>query len=138
MSNSLSNRFNNYNKNLKQWINFLGLPEFEPKRSEIESVLVLEKDEIQKLSSIQIFEYAFMLSQYSLFLQQKSNECQAFLNWACEEENLSEADRTTLRTWVKNIRVRLDRIFYLSKKIDTMIQCLSNIGRSIQGKERTT
>lgn len=130
MSDNLKHSYQKYKDSMAEWIKFLGLPKTEPERSEVENILILSQEELRILPQRRIFEYAFMLSQYALFLQQKTNECQSFLGWS--QNNIGQfvgEDRSKLQMWTKNIKLRLTQILYLSKKIETMIQCLSNLGR---------
>jgi len=127
----LSQDYENYKTQLEKWEAFLGLPKYEPERSEIESILQLKNEDLQAISSIQIAEYAFMLSQYAFFLQQKTNECKSFLDWARgNEKRLTNIeDKSKMASWVKEVKMRESRVAYLTRRVEMMVQCLSNLGR---------
>ncbi|KKM13342.1 hypothetical protein LCGC14_1717200 [marine sediment metagenome] len=134
---NLQQDFEAYKEKLDQWINFLGLPKVEPERSKVEEILELPFAILQTLSYIELAEFAVMLSQYALFLQKKSNEAQAFLDWAKASTNrfMSE-DKAKLIVWVRNINTRLTMVAYLARRVETMVNSLSNLSRMKYNTER--
>ena len=134
---NLQQDFKAYQEKLNQWISFLGLPKVEPERSKVEEILELPFAILQTLSYIELAEFAVMLSQYALFLQKKSNESQAFLDWAKASTNrfMSE-DKAKLIVWVRNINTRLTMVAYLARRVETMVNSLSNLSRMKYNTER--
>ena len=134
---NLQQDFKAYQEKLDQWVNFLGLPAAEPERSKVEEVLELPFAILQTLSYIELAEFAVMLSQYALFLQKKSNESQAFLDWAKASTNrfMSE-DKAKLIVWVRNINTRLTMVAYLARRVETVVNSLSNLSRMKYNTER--
>lgn len=127
---NLQNDVNIHQEKLDQWVGFLGLPKVEPERSKVEEILEIPFAILQSLSYIELAEYGVVLSQYALFLQKKSNECQAFLDWAKTSTNrfMSE-DKAKLIRWVRNINTRFTMIAYLARRIETMVNSLNNLSR---------
>lgn len=138
-NNTLNNDHQQYQERLAKWENFLGLPKFEPERSEIETILIMTREELRQCSSLELAEYGFMLAQYAMFLQQKANECQAFLKWADHEMGrLLAEDKTKLVVWTRNVTTRNIRISYLARRIEIIVQALANLGRARYNNERKT
>jgi hypothetical protein len=130
MTTNLDNQYKKYSGDLDEYINFLGLANKEPERSLVEEVLSLPLEALKTKSPIEIAEYSFMLAQYSLFIQNKANENECFLNWS--RQNFSYFigdDKIKLINWTKNVEIRYNRIKYLSKKIEIMSQSLANLSR---------
>ena len=137
MNGSLQQDFEAYRGKLEQWINFLGLPEAEPERSKVEEILELPFATLKILSYVELAEFSVVLSQYALFLQKKSNESQAFLDWAKVSTNrFMNEDKAKLIVWVRNINTRLTMVAYLARRIETMVNSLSNLSRMKYNTER--
>lgn len=133
----LDNDYQQYQKEISGWEQFLGLPKFEPERSEIEEILIMTKENLRQRSSVELAEYSFMLAQYALFLQQKANECQAFLKWASNSiKRLLAEDRVKLTQQTRSVEIRNIRISYLARRIETMMQALNNLTRARYNEER--
>jgi len=108
--------------------NFLGLKINEPPRSEIETILQLQTKTIRKLTSIELAEYAFMLSQYALFLQHKYNEYQTFLQWCDHVRHIAQGDEVfKLKQWKQTIELRATKLVFISKKVDDLSRSLNNL-----------
>ena len=103
---------------------------YQKERSKVEEILEIPFAILQTLSYIELAEYAVILSQYALFLQKKSNESQAFLDWAKASTNrfMSE-DKAKLIVWVRNINTRFTMVSYLARRVETMVQSLSGLSR---------
>jgi len=130
MTTNLDNSYNKYKNDLDQWTSFLCLTNREPNRSLVENILDLTLDDLKNKNPIEIAEYSFMLSQYSYFLQNKNNECECFLKWSRDNTKIFfNEDKIKITQWIKNIEMRLDRIKYLSKKIEVMCVSLSKLSR---------
>lgn len=120
-----------YNESLKRWENFLGLPTTEPERTEIDFILNIKRSEITSVPTQQLSEYTFMLMQYAFFLQQKSNECKAFLDWTQYVMGRLRGDSVAKATNVKRqVEMRFTRIGYLARRIEMMAQAINNICRT--------
>jgi len=135
---SLDQAYSDYESGMEKWEKFIGLPDIEPNRDEIDTILSISSKDLKKLDSNLLSEYAFSLSQYGLFLQQQANRCQAFLQWSKDNLNKMKGDdKSKLVQWTRNISIRTIRISYLSKRIDVIIQALNNIVRTRYYQERT-
>lgn len=131
MMSSLNNETEVYKKQLDQWIKSLGIPQYQPSNSEIEIILGLTRDMMREKSSVLLSEDTVILAQYSLFLQQKANECQTFIRWSGQVINrLLGDDRPKLNQWVRQAELRLDRIQYLARRIELVGQSISGLVRA--------
>lgn len=120
-----------YRNQLDQWVNTLGLPQFQPSSTELETILEFTRESLQERSSINLAEDAVILAQYALFLQQKANECQTFLRWSNQVVNrLFGDDKPKLNNWVRQAELRIDRIAYLARRIELMGQSIGNLVRT--------
>lgn len=129
--NDLKSEVEVYRDQLDQWIKSLGLPQHQPDHNEIETILGMTRELLREQSSVDLSEDAFLLSQYSLFLQQKSNECQAFIRWSgTAMQRLFGDDRPKLTKWVRQAELRSDRIAYLARKIELTSQSISGLVRA--------
>lgn len=130
MSN-LSEETKEYKKQLDQWIKSLGLPKYQPKTSDVEEILGYTRELLREQSSVDLSEDAVILAQFSLFLQQKANECKTFLTWSDQITNrLLGEDRTKLVSWVRKAELRLERIAYLARRIELVGQSISGLVRA--------
>lgn len=121
----------NYKQQLQDWIKSLGLSTYQPEKSIIETILEMNRNEMKECSSIQLSEYGVILAQYALFLQQKSNECQAFLTWTKQIGNrITGDDRHTMVLWIRKAELRNIRIAYLARRIEVFGQTIANLVRA--------
>lgn len=120
-----------YKDQLNQWIEALGLPQHIPSNTEIETILGFTRKTLRERSSTQLSEDAIILVQYSLFLQHKVNECKTFLKWSNQVVNrLSGDDRLKLNKWIRQAELRLERIMYLTRRIEVIGQSINGLVRS--------
>lgn len=120
-----------YKNQLDQWIRSLGLPQFQPSNTEVETILEFTREALRERSSIQLSEDTIILAQYAMFLQQKTNECKTFIKWSGQVMNrLFKDDRPKLNRWVRQAELRIERIVYLARRIEF-------VGQSISGLVRT-
>lgn len=120
-----------YRQELDQWIDSLGLPQYQPKNSEIEEILGYTRELLREQSSVDLSEDSVLLAQYALFLQQKANECSTFLKWSDQVTNrLLGEDRPTLVLWTRKAGLRLERIAYLARRIEIIGQSISMLVRA--------
>jgi len=120
-----------YSKELDQWVKSLGLPKYQPKNSEIETILGFTRELLREQSSVDLSEDTVILAQYALFLQQKANECKTFLKWSDQVTNrLLGEDRPKLVSWVRKAELRLERIAYLARRIELVGQSISGLVRA--------
>lgn len=120
-----------YKDELEKWINSLGLPQYQPKNSEIEEILGYTRELLREQSSVDLSEDSVLLAQYALFLQQKANECSTFLKWSDQVTNrLLGEDRPTLVLWTRKAGLRLERIAYLARRIEIIGQSISMLVRA--------
>lgn len=120
-----------YKDQLDEWIQSLGIPQHQPPNDEIEVILKFDRISLRERSSMQLSEDSAILSQYALFLQQKTNECKSFIKWSGQVMGrLDGNDRSKLIKWVRQAELRTERISYLTRRIEL-------IGQSISGLIRT-
>lgn len=120
-----------YKKQIDKWENFIGLCQSEPQRTELDFILNIRMAEIKRVPTVQLNEFSFMLFQYALFLQRKSNECQSFVNWGNYVHNKIKGDDITrLTSIMRKVETRLTNVSYLARRIEMMAQSLSNISRA--------
>jgi len=127
----LNDHYDNYRKELDLWIESLGLSFYQPNSDDMENILCFDRDTLRERSSVQLSEDSVILSQYALFLQQKSNECVSFLRWAKHvSAKMFGEDKTKLTTWVRQAEYRNDKISYIARRIELMSQNINNLVRA--------
>jgi len=127
---TFNNEQERYDARLKKWEDFLGLPATEPQRTEVDFILNIKMSEIKQIPTMQLSEYAFMLMQYALFLQQQSNRCTTFLEWIKNVLPKLRGDCVVKATSFKReIEMRYARVAYLARRIETVAQAINNICR---------
>jgi len=128
---NIHEEFNEYRQQLDLWMQSLGLLNCKPPENDcVEQILSMDRTALAERETIKLGQDAFILSQYALFLEMKSNECKGFLKWAAyTSPKLDQNDRPLLFQWTKKAELRLERIQYLTKRIESMIQALGNIIR---------
>lgn len=130
MSNAFDDEYKKYNDDLTLWENSLCLNIKETNRSEIETILNLSVEQIRQETTMTLYEYSFMVSQYLIFLQKKSNECEGYLKWSRNIINrLFNEDKAKCGRLVQKVELRLARIAYLSRRIEFYTQSIQNIAR---------
>lgn len=130
MSN-LQDETKEYKDQLDQWVKSLGLPQHQPSSEEVETILGFTRELLREQSSVDLSEDAVILAQYALFLQQKSNECKTFLEWSSQVINrLLGDDRPRLVKWTRLAKLRMDRIAYLTRRIELVTQTIGNLVRA--------
>jgi hypothetical protein len=131
MMSSLTEETQAYKIQLDQWIKSLGLPQLQPSNDEVEKILGFTREMLREQSSVDLSEDAVILAQYALFLQQKCNECQAFIKWSGQVVNrLFGDDRPKLNQWVRQAELRLERIAYTTRRIEMIGQSIGNLVRA--------
>jgi hypothetical protein len=120
-----------YKGQIDEWIKFLGLPQHQPANKDIEKVLGFTREEIRERSSVELSEDAILLSQYALFLQQKTNECKTFLQWSGPVmKRLDGESRSKLHKWIGKAELRKERIEYLTRRIELVGQSIGGLVRA--------
>lgn len=130
MSNAFDDEYKKYNDDLVLWQESLCLAIKEPERGKIEEVLCLSIEQIRQSETMILCEYSFMLSQYLIFLQKKSNECETYLKWTRNVlGKLFNEDKSKALRLQQKVELRLSRIIYLSRRIEFYAQNIQNIVR---------
>ena len=131
MMSSLVDEKEAYRDQIDQWIKSLGLPQYQPSNTEVETILGFTRETLRERSSVELSEDAVILSQYAMFLQQKINECKPFLQWSGQVINrLFGDDRPKLNRWVRLAESRIERIAYLARRIELIGQSISGLVRA--------
>lgn len=129
-NNVFDNEYQKYNDEFTLWEKSLCLSFREPDRSEIETILDLTIEEIRKEETMILVEYNFMISQYLIFLQKKSNEADAYLKWT--KNNLSKffgEDKNKAIRLSQKVEIRQSRMAYLGRRIEFLAQAIQGITR---------
>lgn len=122
--------YKKYNSDIILWEQSLCLALREPERGKIEDILCLSIEQIRESETMTLCEYSFMLSQYLIFLQKKSNECESYLKWSKHvNSKLFGEDKSKAGRLSQKVELRLSRIIYLSRRIEYYSQCIQNITR---------
>jgi hypothetical protein len=144
---SIDEHLTKINELLVKYDNELGMSNLNGNPDEVQRILSLDRAEITKMSREACGECAFVLSQYSLFVQKEFNRENAVLEWV--ETNLSNvtgkymgqysgatlderkssviAENTYARDLFKirnRVRLKTTNINFLSNKISFMSQVL--------------
>ncbi len=131
MMNNLKEEAAIHKDKLDKWISALGLPQHQPDNTEVEIILGFTRESLRERSSIELSEDAVILAQYALFLQQKNNECITFVRWSNQVvKRLLGEDRPKLNQWVKLAELRIDRIAYLTRRIELIGQSIGGLVRA--------
>jgi len=134
---SLDFQYKRYEKDMSNWEKSLSLPKYQIDDSEIQKLLTLTIKQIKELSSLQVAEYVYVLTQYSAFLQDQSNKCSTFLKWSSYSSKIiKKEDQHKFNRWVQNIEMRQTRLNYMSRKIEKIAESLYNIciGKNVERK----
>jgi hypothetical protein len=131
MMSSLIDEKKKYRDQIDEWIKSLGLPQYRPSSTEVETILEFTREKLRERSSIQLSEDTVILAQYALFIQQKANECQTFIKWSNQVINrLFGDDRPKLNQWVRLAELRIERIAYLARRIELIGQSIGSLIRA--------
>ncbi len=130
MNNIFDNEYKKYRDEFSLWERSLYLSFKEPDRGKIEEILDLTIETIRKRETMILCEYSFILSQYLIFVQKKSNECDAFLKWIKNNINkfFGEDKNKAIRLSQK-VEIRQARIAYLGRRIEGFGQAIQFIVR---------
>lgn len=124
----LSQLQSQYKQQLDQWTKSLGLSRHQPSNGEVESILGFSREDLRERSQSQLAEDAIILSQYALFLQDKINSCRSFLKWAgYVASHLFGDDRSDLQKLVRLAELRITRIEYLARRIESIGQAITGL-----------
>jgi len=130
ISNNFDEEYKKYNDDLVAWEKSLCLSFKESNRSEIEKILELSIEEVRLETTMRLCEYSFMLSQYLIFLQKKSNECECYLKWTKNViGKLFNEDKSKAGRLSQKVELRLSRIIYLSRRVEFYCQTIQTIIR---------
>lgn len=122
--------YKKYNDDLTLWEKSLCLSFKEPERGKIEEALGLTIEQIRQEATMTLCEYAFMLSQYLIFLQKKSNECDGYLKWSRNvNSKLFNEDKSKAGRLSQKVELRLTRVAYLSRRVEFYAQAIQSIAR---------
>jgi len=122
--------YKKYNTEITLWEQSLCLAIKEPVRGKVEEILELTIEQIRQSETMTLCEYSLTLSQYLIFLQKKSNECEGFLRWSKNiNGKLFNEDKSRCGKLVQKVELRLSRIAYLSRRIEFFVQSIQMIAR---------
>ncbi len=128
-----------YKNQLDQWIKSLGLPQYHPSNDEVETILGFTREILRERSSVKLSEDTIILAQYAMFLQQKNNDCKTFIKWSGQVVNrILGDDKPKLNNWVRLAELRIERIMYLTRRIEFIGQGISNLIRARYNEGRNS
>ena len=137
MNNIFNSEYEKYNNDLLLWEKSLCLSFKEPDRGKIEEILDLTIEQIKEKSIMGLVEDAFVIAQYLIFLQKKSNECDGFLKWTKNVNNkLFGEDKAKAGKLAQKVELRQSRTAYLSKRIEFFCQAIQGIIRQRNIEEK--
>jgi len=137
MNNIFNSEYEKYNNDLLLWEKSLCLSFKEPDRGKIEEILDLTIEQIKEKSIMGLVEDAFVIAQYLIFLQKKSNECDGFLKWTKNVNNkLFGDDKAKAGKLAQKVELRQSRIAYLSRRIEFFCQAIQGIIRQRNIEEK--
>lgn len=137
MTEIFDNEYKKYNDDLVLWEQSLCLAIKEPERGKIEEILGLTIEQIRQEETMTLCEYSFMLSQYLIFLQRKSNECEGFNKWIRNVGGkLFNEDKSKAGRLSQKVELRLARIIYLSRRLEFYTQSIQGIVRQRNLEEK--
>jgi len=137
MTDAFDLEYKKYNNDLILWEQSLCLAIKEPDRGRIEEILCLTLEQIRQLETMTLCEYSFMLSQYLIFLQKKSNEAEGYLKWSRNVTNkLFGEDKAKAGRLYNKVDLRLGRIAYLSRRIEFYCQAIQGLTRQRNLEEK--
>lgn len=131
MTDTLLDQKTQQNKNeMSKWLKSLSLNQIEQNRSKVEDILGIDYETLKQKTAMELGEYAFVIAQYSLFIQHKNNEIKTFLQWSKRIMNTIDAnDRARLLKWTQIANDRLEMINYFTRRLEVISQSLSNLSR---------
>lgn len=127
---SLQDIYKEYKSKNEQIDNLLCISQNEPNRQLIDKIIKIPLEELQKKSAYELSEMAVVLSQYCIFLQNYENKSKDFNKWLQRKLNiLGQNDKHKANKWLGDIETRLQKLSYLCKRIENMMQCLLNLSK---------
>lgn len=130
MTEIFDQEYKKYNSDIILWEQSLCLALREPERGKIEDILCLSIEQIREKETMILCEYSFMLSQYLIFLQKRSNECEGYLKWSKNiNSKLFGEDKSKAGRLTQKVELRLSRIIYLSRRLEFYCQSIQVIIR---------
>jgi hypothetical protein len=128
--NNFKAEYKKYNDELLQWEKSICIPNKEPDRNRVEEILSYTVEQIREQETMILAEHAFTISQYLIFLQKKSNECDTYLKWIKNNNSKFFGDDKAMAGRMANkVELRQSRIAYLSRRIEFYCQAIQNIIR---------
>lgn len=122
--------------------------------TELENILNLKYNQLEKLQHIQCSEYGFLLAQYAYYIQRVHNKESASLKWVKEQiDTIVASQWFNYEGWIKYetrikliakennalaklvkqqafLEQKLERISFLGARIDKMAEMMENLGRA--------
>lgn len=113
----------------EKWEAEIGLREDRVDLDEVDKILNMSRGVLNDLSAREAGENAFVLAQYAFVLQRRENQCRAFLRWANNHKHrvgMGSRDSFIFEA-IEKCELRLDRIQYLSRRIEFMAERLKDL-----------
>jgi len=122
--------YKSYEQQLSDWEKSIGLIVKEVNRERVEEILSLEIKDIKLKETMELVEDSFVISQYLMFLQKKSNECDSFLRWIkYSSSKFFGTDKSKSIVLSQKVELRQSKIAYMTRRIEFYCQAIMNIIR---------
>ena len=124
----MTSEIDRFIKSMESWESSIGLPKDGSDFSEVSSIINMSGEEVAALTSQEAANKAFVLSQVALSVQRGYNRCTSFIRWARASSN--PENKTELSNFIETANQRMDRISFLTRRLETMSDALISVQRS--------
>lgn len=122
--------FQRYKEEMDRWDKSVCLTIKEPNRNKIEEIINIDIEKINEEETMVLLQYCAIISQYLVFLQKKSNECDAYLKWSDSiNKKLVGDDKITCLSIHNKVDLRKSKISFMSRRVEFFCQCIQGIIR---------
>ena len=123
------NLYNTYQKDLDSWLQALNVNASDTNSSDIEDFLSMNYDDISSLDIETLNRYVFVIYRHLVFVQNKINECKAFINWCRQVQNRikNNDELSTLHNWKNIAENRIIRMEYIVRRIEMICKPVENL-----------
>jgi len=127
MSN-LDSEYKKYSEQLGEWEKSIGLNFKEVNREKVEELLSLEIKDVRLKETMELNEDVFVISQYLMFLQKKSNECDSYLKWLrYSSSRFFGEEKSRSIVLGQKAELRQSKIAYMTRRVEYYCQAIQGI-----------
>ncbi len=124
----MTSEIDRFIRSMESWESSIGLPKDGADFSEVSSIINMSGKEVAALTSQEAANKAFVVSQIALSVQRGYNRCTSFIRWAKAATN--SENRAELCRLIDIANQRMDRISFLTRRLETMGDALISVQRS--------